>query len=499
MHISFYSIVFLGLLFWHTGYAQSNKPVITRVSVEPEVNAPGAVFIEWQPSELGTETGYDLIRYAPGADEETFSLNNTNLTYRDNLARADENVIGYHVVATGFPGGEADGASVQHKTIFLTQPVYDTCGTNGVPNIVFTWTHYVGWGTNVSYSILYKQPGETTFTSTGIITSDTTDSISVSGNLIPGNTYQFLIRAENTANNSIISNSNIKEVQTAVPMPNSQTLTVNEVLNSGTDTKFNGTIDQPMANPDVFRYVLQQSQNSSFQSPNNIDTLIIPNAGTLSFNPNNQTANPNRYYRIQSENKCGLDTKQSNTVMPITLSYTNNHNAMTFNWNSCFEGLGPEFYNLFMSIDNGSFSIQASPPTWPFDLNIENLGNENNQKYCFYIQALAGNGAYNAKSNTVCKFKTPKVTMPDAFTPNGDGINETIGPDADNVEVVSFYFAVFNHFGTRIFESDRSSFKWNGSYNGKKVTEGAYPYYYKIEASTGEIVENRGLIQVVFP
>ncbi len=72
--------------------------------------------------------------------------------------------------------------------------------------------------------------------------------------------------------------------------------------------------------------------------------------------------------------------------------------------------------------------------------------------------------------------------MPNTFTPNNDGINDTwiIQNLADypNVRV-----QVFNRYGQTVFESKGYTKPWDGTMNGKSLPFGTY--YYVIEPGNG--------------
>jgi gliding motility-associated-like protein len=76
--------------------------------------------------------------------------------------------------------------------------------------------------------------------------------------------------------------------------------------------------------------------------------------------------------------------------------------------------------------------------------------------------------------------KAPKV--PNAFSPNGDGIN-----DKWDIEYLDTYpgaiIEVFNIYGQKVFRSVGYSKAWEGTYNGKPLPIGTY--YYIIEPQNG--------------
>ncbi|HTK18435.1 MAG TPA: gliding motility-associated C-terminal domain-containing protein [Mucilaginibacter sp.] len=76
----------------------------------------------------------------------------------------------------------------------------------------------------------------------------------------------------------------------------------------------------------------------------------------------------------------------------------------------------------------------------------------------------------------------PDVRIPNAFTPNGDGINDTwdiIGLEYDQTAMVR----IFTRYGQQVFQSKGYGIPWNGEYQGKKLPTGAY--YYIINTKNG--------------
>jgi gliding motility-associated-like protein len=74
---------------------------------------------------------------------------------------------------------------------------------------------------------------------------------------------------------------------------------------------------------------------------------------------------------------------------------------------------------------------------------------------------------------------TGMIYFPNAFTPNGDGYNDTFGGDGaliDNYELL-----VFDRWGRILFESSDLTVRWNGrSSDGAEVMDGVYPYRYRV-------------------
>jgi gliding motility-associated-like protein len=64
--------------------------------------------------------------------------------------------------------------------------------------------------------------------------------------------------------------------------------------------------------------------------------------------------------------------------------------------------------------------------------------------------------------------------VPNAFTPNGDGLNDDLYP-VNALSLNDLDFRVFNRFGQLIFESRDAAKKWDGKLNGQmQPTEPIY-------------------------
>jgi len=86
-------------------------------------------------------------------------------------------------------------------------------------------------------------------------------------------------------------------------------------------------------------------------------------------------------------------------------------------------------------------------------------------------------------SMTVVVSGRSKILVPNVFSPNGDGINDTWV-----ITNLSVYpgatVDVFNRYGQPVYHSENSSKAWDGTYNGNPLPVGAY--YYIIDLKNNE-------------
>jgi gliding motility-associated-like protein len=89
--------------------------------------------------------------------------------------------------------------------------------------------------------------------------------------------------------------------------------------------------------------------------------------------------------------------------------------------------------------------------------------------------------------------------MANAFTPDGNGQNDEIKPIL-TFRPDEYYFAVYDRWGSIVFETTDIDEYWNGDINNKKdAPPGVYIYYLKITTSGNIIKEKKGTITLFYP
>ena len=65
--------------------------------------------------------------------------------------------------------------------------------------------------------------------------------------------------------------------------------------------------------------------------------------------------------------------------------------------------------------------------------------------------------------------------IPNAFTPNGDDVNQNFKPVINNY-LMKYNFEIYNRWGELLFTTEDPNAAWDGTFNGKPVQEGVYVY-----------------------
>jgi gliding motility-associated-like protein len=82
-------------------------------------------------------------------------------------------------------------------------------------------------------------------------------------------------------------------------------------------------------------------------------------------------------------------------------------------------------------------------------------------------------GCYDTTTQQVVKLQSCYITVPNAFTPNGDGKNDYLYP-LNGFLATNLEFQVFNRYGQLVFETRDWSKKWDGTIGGRPQQTGTY-------------------------
>ena len=96
---------------------------------------------------------------------------------------------------------------------------------------------------------------------------------------------------------------------------------------------------------------------------------------------------------------------------------------------------------------------------------------------------------------TVVVLKDATVKLPNAFTPNGDGINDCFGP-AGKVPN-EFQMQVFNRSGEIVFQSSEMNSRWNGMHHGQAQPSNTFVYMVKYKNIQNQWQLRKGTVTLV--
>ncbi len=93
-------------------------------------------------------------------------------------------------------------------------------------------------------------------------------------------------------------------------------------------------------------------------------------------------------------------------------------------------------------------------------------------------------------------YEGPMYYVPNAFTPNGDGLNDVFRPIPVGIQSTTS-FRVYNRYGELMFQTNKWLEGWDGMYKGKKALAGTYTWMIKGIDKNGKVVEMSGTVILI--
>lgn len=148
-------------------------------------------------------------------------------------------------------------------------------------------------------------------------------------------------------------------------------------------------------------------------------------------------------------------------------------------------------------------SQNATQYHWDFgDDNYSQLENPNhyyNTSGLKYITLTAINDydCVDSVTHSVMVYECPIIYIPNSFTPNGDGLNDTFLPVCSYVKEEGYSMRIFNRWGEEIFYSNEILLGWDGNYKGQAAPAGTYSYIILYENLFGQQFKKIGSINII--
>ncbi|WP_207495651.1 PKD domain-containing protein [Aridibaculum aurantiacum] len=89
----------------------------------------------------------------------------------------------------------------------------------------------------------------------------------------------------------------------------------------------------------------------------------------------------------------------------------------------------------------------------------------------------------------------PLLDVPNAFTPNGDGVNDKVF--VRGFGIAKMNWRIYNRWGTVVFQTNNRTEGWDGTYRGAKQPKEVYHYVLDVEFSDGKKYQKKGDITLL--
>lgn len=153
--------------------------------------------------------------------------------------------------------------------------------------------------------------------------------------------------------------------------------------------------------------------------------------------------------------------------------------------------------NTILSV-SGGLSYTWTPDLWLSCVNCSTplASPHESTQYCVRSEE---NGCINqvcVQIDVTCD-ANHDFSVPNAFTPNGDNLNDEFCLSGWDFCVWDFSVMIFDRWGEKIYESSKSNFCWNGIYKGQLLSSDTFIYVINATYSDNKKITKKGNINLI--
>lgn len=208
--------------------------------------------------------------------------------------------------------------------------------------------------------------------------------------------------------------------------------------------------------------------------------IISPPPGTLTYFLN--VTNANGCKSIKS------DTVVI-TILPPVKVFAGNDTSIAINQPLQLNAVDVNnsgFVNYLWSPSSGLNNTSIKNPVALFNNTIGNNG------ITYKLTARTSNGCQATDDINVKIFVEADIYVPNAFTPNNDGVNDVLRPILVGIRELK-HFTVYNRYGQQVFVTAVQGKGWNGMVQGEMQNTGAFAWVAEAIDYKGNVVKKKGM------
>ncbi|MDQ3073961.1 MAG: gliding motility-associated C-terminal domain-containing protein, partial [Bacteroidota bacterium] len=257
---------------------------------------------------------------------------------------------------------------------------------------------------------------------------------------------------------------------------------------------------QPGLQKNIGKYIIDRSTNAGAWEENFAET---PNT---SFIDNDVKVNNDYYaYRVRTSDECGNESEPGNTAQSVLLRSSIDNDYVNLSWNVYEQwAAGVNRYVIQVRKRDRQFVTVGTVPGTATTFRDDSVYLYIDTAYCYRLIAYEnGDSPDSSVSNVTCSVLDPRIWAPNAFTPNGDTLNDTWHITALSVyntlgtDILSFQLQIFDRWGNLVFTSDDLFKGWDGTHNGKPVLPDVYIYSFGAKGVDSRFIYRNGTITVL--
>ncbi|MCB9303568.1 MAG: gliding motility-associated C-terminal domain-containing protein [Lewinellaceae bacterium] len=147
---------------------------------------------------------------------------------------------------------------------------------------------------------------------------------------------------------------------------------------------------------------------------------------------------------------------------------------------------------------DANYAYLWQPSSGLNNITISNPTAQVDSTATYTVRVVDENGCRNEALITIIVIGEciePYIFVPNAFTPNGDNLNDLLFVEGNTIEELTF--AIYDRWGEKVFETDDQSVGWDGTYKGRELSPDVYGYYLEVRCFNGEQFFKKGNITLI--
>ncbi|MFK7775823.1 MAG: gliding motility-associated C-terminal domain-containing protein [Saprospiraceae bacterium] len=204
---------------------------------------------------------------------------------------------------------------------------------------------------------------------------------------------------------------------------------------------------------------------------------------------------PGNYdYSVLDANGCFADTSSSLFVPDIPILFMDEDKEIDLGCNILISAATNNTSLIDISWTNIENSLECDSCLSTISTPV------NDTEYILTVTSI--DGCSTSDSIFVKVNKIRDVFIPNAFSPNGDGYNDSFFINANKSVSLIKTFKVFNRWGALVYEGtdlspNQATSGWDGTFKGKLMNSGVYVWMAEIEYLDGETLLMKGDVTIV--
>lgn len=371
-------------------------------------------------------------------------------------------------------------------------PVLLDVVSGGNRKVKLDWTYYVGWD-RVSEYIIYRQYPDSIFKAIDTVfnTQKTyIDSIDVCNVM-----YNYKVVALRDGS-SARSQSNTKSITPEIDQNTTELLFENVSVPDNEHIELKWPASTYRFNE---KYLITKHVTNLATI---IDSIYLDNAVQTYVDNDNVTPHIAPYlYKLHQIDNCNEVTNTDKKVETIFLKGENKNAESRIEWSKYEDWSFPIVeHHIELITPTGKNYIQQVGAS-VFSYIDAGFYEDFSGYYRYQIYSVNSNGD-TSYSNVAFITGDGKIYKPNAFSPNGDGLNDlfrfkTVFITNDRNENYSdFEIFIFNRWGEKVFHTNNLDDNWDGTYKGELVPSGVYQYSVKFTDGNNQRFNDAGIIHI---